>query len=140
MYVIVKHCASFVSRLSQDGLALHNIIPRTILAMSTVDLATSANPDSTPEALAAAVEDQELDANFATVNAVRQRKVAQAVSHKCFAHDLQAVSYMTGPLNMFIEQLSYRTTILSKLIDEPGLTCDETARLRKQLLNITNIT
>ena len=100
--------------------------------MASIDHAVSVGPEVTLEGLVAAIEEQEIDEKLALVNAVRQRKVVQAMSHQSFSQDIRAVCSMTGPLNDFISQLSYRTSILSQIVDEFGRSGEEMAQLRKK--------
>ena len=100
--------------------------------MSTIDSAVSTSPEVTLEGLAAAIEEQEVDEKLALDNAVRQRKVAQAMSHQSFTQDIRAVCSVTGPLNDFISLLSYRTSILSQIVDEFGQSAETIAQLRKK--------
>jgi hypothetical protein len=99
--------------------------------MSTIDAVLSMGAEVNVESLAAAAEEQEVDEKLAVVNAVRQRKVTQAMSHQSFIQDIRAVCSMTGPVNDFISQLSYRTTILTRMVDEFGQSADQIARFRK---------
>ena len=105
---------------------MHSILPRSIQMMGLLkkDPQTSSTLDDGPPA------NPEVDLNMAEVNASRQNKVQQALTSRDFVSDVHAVSIMTRPLNSFIQQLSFRTTIYTTIVDET-VSPEELSKLRQ---------